>query len=235
MNESGKDIYTSGRYVRFFSPEDKKNPFRRLYRRKREDVLAFLDELSGELKVLDVGGGMGRISNALAKKENFQVFLGDLSVDMLKLARKNGQRGKLPSLINLDAECLPLRESSFQIVVGLDLFCHLRSCSHALQEFRRVLRRDGILILDSTNANPLWVIFYPRYLGINPLKWIKTVYLGGILPGWERLIRHYGKSQFLAFLKDAGFQVEHLLNYGPWICPKWHLVIARKTKEKASS
>jgi ubiquinone/menaquinone biosynthesis C-methylase UbiE len=116
----------------------------------------------------------------------------------------------------------------FDCVVGLDLLCHLDEPGKALAEFHRVLKDGGMLILDSTNSKPLWAFFYPRYMGKNPLIWARIVKYHGVYPGWQDLVSHYTRKEFVSMLKDAGFGIEKSIDYGPWICPKWHLMVSKK-------
>jgi ubiquinone/menaquinone biosynthesis C-methylase UbiE len=180
--------------------------------------------------ILDTGGGMGRLSLDLAKDDKNRVFLLDISIDMLKLAEKYARKLENINIVNTDAHHLPFRDNSFDIVVGLDIFCHLKTPESALLEFHRVLTYQGMLIIDSTNSNPLWSLFYPRYLGKNPLNWFKTIKFKGILPGWESIVRHYSKKNFFSFLQKSGFEIIRNINYGPSICPKWHLAVSKKIR-----
>ena len=147
---------------------------------------------------------------------------------MLKLAGSYSENLNSVKMLNTDAHHLPFRNNSFDIVVGLDLFCHLEKPTIALREFYRVLKNRGLLILDSTNSNPLWALFYPRYLGKNPVNWFKIIKFKGNLPGWETIVNHYPKKKFFSFLHETGFNVIQFINYGPIICPKWHLAISEK-------
>jgi len=177
-----------------------------------------------------MGGGMGRIALALARSVHRKVVLADISLNMLKLAVERAGGEDNLSLVCSDAHRLPFDEGSFDCIIGLDLFCHLEDPGRALREFHRVLSDRGLLILDSTNSNPLWALFYPRYLGANPMRWWKIMRLGGVLPGWEGIVRHYRRGEFIRFLHEAGFKVVRNLCYGPRICPKWHLTVSRKAR-----
>ncbi|MFX0133254.1 MAG: class I SAM-dependent methyltransferase [Candidatus Hodarchaeota archaeon] len=223
-----KDIFITGEYVQHFYPDEKRNPFHKIYNRKKRDTINIINTLENTKAILDVGGGMGRLSHALAESFQNVVVLTDISVDMLKLAA--GQKVSLMNLkyVNADAHQLPYHDGSFDLVVGLDLFCHLQEPQSALLEFYRVLTPKGILIIDSTNSNSLWTLFYPRYLGRNPVTWLKTIKFKGVLPGWETIVRHYTKKRFFSFLQENGFQIIQTINYGPIVCPKWHLAVSKK-------
>ena len=121
----GKDIFFSGEYIQYFKPDEKQNPFSKIYNRKKQDTIRIINELEHIKTILDVGGGMGRLSFALAESGQNLVVLTDISVDMLKLARGQTRGLNNLTLINADAVQLPYQDSSFDLVVGLDLFCHL--------------------------------------------------------------------------------------------------------------
>jgi ubiquinone/menaquinone biosynthesis C-methylase UbiE len=223
-----RDIFKTGEYIKHFNPEDNWNPFRNIYEQKKKDTIEIISKSEASKAVLDAGGGMGRVSFALARVVKSMVVLADISIDMLKRAAENNNEMRNIELINADAHQLPFEDKSFDCVTGLDLLCHLKEPETALHEFHRVLTDKGILILDSTNSNPLWTLFYPRYLGRNPMNWLKTVKFGGVLPGWENIVKHYTKNHFHSLLKKTGFKVIQDINYGPLICPKWYLAVSEK-------
>lgn len=223
----GKDIYTTGQYIEYFYPDERRNPFFKIYKRKREETLGIIARYAPLKTILDVGGGRGRLSLPLAESK-YEVVLTDVSIEMLALAEDKAGLPNHLKLVNADAHQLPFPDDSFDLAVGLDLFCHLQKPREALAEFHRVLKENGILVLDSTNSNPLWTLFYPRYLGKNPLNWIRILRFKGVYPGWQRIIRHYPKKKFFAFLDEVGFKVIEDIHYGPKICPKWHLAVSRK-------
>ena len=223
-----KDIFINGGYRRYFNPDDKKNPFHKIYGRKRDDVVEIIHGSARFRRILDVGGGRGRLALSLAPAGGRRILLADLSMDMLRQAARKAGRSDPLRPVKADAHHLPFQALAFDLIIGLDLFCHLEKPREALSEFYRVLADGGTLILDSTSRHPWWTLFYPRYLGWNPWRWMKILKRGGIYPGWEGLVKHYSKREFLAFLENAGFQIVRGLDYGPKICPKWHLAIALK-------
>jgi ubiquinone/menaquinone biosynthesis C-methylase UbiE len=224
----GRDVFLTGEYLQHFNPESKQNPFRRIYGKKKEDTINIINETRNTKTILDIGGGMGRISAVLAKSSQNRIILGDISIDMLNLSQQRETSLNNMRLVNADAQRLPFCNNAFEYVVGLDIFCHLQNPERALAEFHRVLRPSGVLILDSTNSNPLWALFYPRYLGKNPLNWLKILKFNGVYPGWQEIVRHYPKKKFLSLLDGIGFRIKKILTYGPIICPKWHLAVATK-------
>ena len=148
-----KDIFLSGEYIQHFRPDDIRNPFNRIYDKKKQDTIKIINELQDTKTILDAGGGMGRLSLHLAKNKKNRIVLSDLSIDMLKLAEKYSGNLTNLNIVNTDAHHLPFRNNTFDVVVGLDIFCHLKYPKNALNEFYRVLTNQGTLIIDSTNSN----------------------------------------------------------------------------------
>lgn len=213
-------LFTSGAYVAMFEPEVASNPFASLYAAKRRAVVAAVE--GRDRQILDIGGGTGRI--AIPLSANHDVVLSDLSPQMLE--RATPFRGPRLQLTVAHASALPFGDGRFDYALCIDVLPHLATPDVALREARRVLRRGGRLVIDSTNAVPLWTLAYPRYLGRNPLRWARTWSRGGVPPEWQSRTWHYPRSTFLRLLRQAGFRVLSVQGFGPPFCPKWHLAVA---------
>ena len=223
-----RDIFANGRYAAHFRPDSSRNPFKRIYDQKRIDVIKFVAHRNDLLEILDIGGGMARISSALNSFHGRSVICADISFDMLKMGQSRCGQNNPINFVQSDAHRLPFTNKSFNCIIALDLLCHLKTPVSALHEFHRVLTDNGMLVIDSTNSVPLWSLFYPRYMGFNPFKWLKIIRYKGVLPGWEGIVTHYTKNEFLKYLLQTQFHIDQTLVYGPKICPKWHLAIAKK-------
>lgn len=102
--------------------------------------------------VLDVGCGRGSISIAIAlARPDASVTGVDIVPALVQEARNNAARlGAFPPQITFgeqSAEALSFPDVSFQLVLGVDVLCHLRDKSRALAEIVRVLQPGGKLIL----------------------------------------------------------------------------------------
>src|SRR5207253_1503858 len=71
----GRDVYNRG-YGKYFHPDERSDPFHRIYAAKRDSVLRALGE-QPPLDLLDVGGGYGRLAAPLARRH--RVTLVDVS------------------------------------------------------------------------------------------------------------------------------------------------------------
>lgn len=223
-----RDVFTNGRYAESFRPDATSDPFHRLYSPKRRDVIASVSRLPEGSRVLDLGGGMGRIAVPLAQRR-YQVTLCDISDDMLAMASQAGREAGVskedltPRRVDA-SQPLPFATASFDCAIALDLLVHLPDPVAALRELRRVVAPEGEIIVDITNRSPWWVLRYPRYVGRRPrLRWLRTLRGGGVLPEWQGIVHHYTRPEFRRMLDEAGFHVVEHWRYGPPGCPKWFL------------
>jgi ubiquinone/menaquinone biosynthesis C-methylase UbiE len=218
-----KRLYTTGEYVQHFRPAFEGDSFQSIYAKKRDYVIGRVEQFGRKnLRILDLGGGMGRMTVPLAPRH--RMVLADLSLSMLKLA---GTQGNGFHRLNCDAEALGFSDRAFDAVLAIDLVSHLPSPSDVLAELRRILKPNGILIIDITNSNPLWVLGYPRYVNPlrQPVRWARTILGSGVLPEWQGRIYHHSKQQFGQRLQRSGFNVLEWVSFGPSWCPKWFLAV----------
>jgi ubiquinone/menaquinone biosynthesis C-methylase UbiE len=221
-HQPGDTLFTSGAYVQHFRPDADGNPFRRLYRRKLEAVLAAVG--GSPRDVLDLGAGMGRMSVPLSTRH--RVTMCDISVQMLRLAQPD--HGVSLRRCAADAGQLPFRPASFDDIICIDLLPHLREPEGVLRELYSLLRPGGRLIVDSTNSMPLWTLAYPRYLGRRPSRWLRTWRAGGVSPEWSARVFHRRRGDFLRLLRESRFEILEERGLGPGPLVKWHLAVARR-------
>lgn len=210
-------VYRSD-YRRYFYPEEHHDPFRRIYRRKRALVTGyFAGRQPGA--VLDAGGGFGRLTGPLSARH--RMTLCDLSESMLFEARR-----RLPAdvgLVQADVRALPFARGRFDAALALDVLCHVPDAAVALGELMRVVRDDGEVIFDTTNARPAWVLAYPRYVSWRPRRLLRTLRGRGVLPEWRSVVRHHTPAQVRQAAAAAGVRVDLLAGIGPPGMVKWHV------------
>lgn len=218
----GPGLYRRG-YRRYFRADDPADPFHTLYERKREAVLAGLGD--GERRrIVDVGGGYGRVASRLAAGND--VTLVDISPEMIEEARQVCPPDV--ELVVADARQLPFEAESYDAAVALDLAPHVDDLAGTLRELARVVRPGGRVVFDTTNALPLWVLAYPRYVTARPKRVLLTLAAGGVLPEWRQLVRHHRERAARDAIASAGLTIERLEPFGPGPLTKWHLWWTRK-------
>jgi len=105
--------------------------------------------------VLDAGCGSGNIASAIAE-DGREVCGIDISTPFLKFC--NVRYSKKSSWVCADVTRLPLRSRIFDEIICSEVLEHVRHPETALEEFRRVLKPQGSLILTTPNISLRWAI-----------------------------------------------------------------------------
>ena len=144
-------------------------------------------------RVLDAGCGTGGMSSHL---QQLGAVVGlDLADEALALCR----RRDLPSLVRGSVEQLPFASQSFDLVVSLDVIYHMAvgNDTLALEEFHRVLRPGGLL-----------VIRVPAY------NWLHGAHDVAVHT------RHrYSRRELASKLRAVGFRIRKLTHVNSFLFP----------------
>ena len=144
-------------------------------------------QLAGSRRVLDVACGAGYGTALLAGAAEHAV---GVDVDEAAVAYASS-RYRQPQFIAGDIAALPFEAGTFDLVVSFETIEHVEAPERALEELRRVLADDGLLIVSTPNKH--------QYLVANEFH--------------EREFTH---EQFVALLKTAFPAVEVLLQHN-WV------------------
>ena len=93
--------------------------------------------------VVDVATGTGDIARLLSKQYNVKVVGLDYAFNMLKVADQNLRSDKNISLLFGDAENLPFRDNSVDMITVSFGFRNFGNYNKALSEFHRILKPHG--------------------------------------------------------------------------------------------
>lgn len=111
------------------------------------DQLAGIMKLPVPGRILDSGGGTGRMALALRPLAG-QVVVADASAYMLARAR-----GKTLTAVAARSESLPFADACFERVLVVDALHHFGAQRQALAELVRVLAPGGRLLIEEFDAN----------------------------------------------------------------------------------
>ncbi|MCH8805023.1 MAG: class I SAM-dependent methyltransferase [Planctomycetes bacterium] len=145
------------------------------------------------LRMLDVGCGTGTLLAMTARDAGIELLVGlDYSPTMIRKAAEKAERLGLASKLRAvvgDAERLPFQEESFDVLTCCNSFHHYPHQARAVAEFRRVLRKGGLMVLiDGFRDNVIgWVIF--------------DVFVEKI----EKHVHHVSWSEARRLAEEAGF------------------------------
>jgi len=105
--------------------------------------------------ILDVGCGTGWGTQGLLKKyRKSKVLSLDLSSEMLKQTKSKGSWLRRPTLICADAEDIPLRDESVDLVFS-NLMLQWCDYKKVFAEFKRILKPDGLLMFSTFGPDTL--------------------------------------------------------------------------------
>lgn len=97
--------------------------------------------------VLDIASGEGYGANILSKTAKY-VYGIDISIEAIEHAKKNYNRENL-EFIHGDALLIPMENNSVDILVSFETIEHIEKQQEMIDEMKRVLTQDGILIISS--------------------------------------------------------------------------------------
>lgn len=101
-------------------------------------------EYTGAGRLLDAGGGTGRMSKQLCRSHSFrQAVIADESWGMLKQARQAGLDAVL-----CHSEHLPFRSAAFDRVIMVDALHHVAEQRKTVVEMHRMLAHEGVVIIE---------------------------------------------------------------------------------------
>jgi ubiquinone/menaquinone biosynthesis C-methylase UbiE len=111
-------------------------------------------------RVLDLGCGTGRFSDALSIHFDADVMGVDPSLKMLARANSKQRQGRVHYLMGR-AEAIPLESQSIDLIFMSMVLHHFVDHAAAVAECRRVLRDDGMVFVRTGTREQ--VPFYPYY------------------------------------------------------------------------
>lgn len=114
--------------------------------------------------VLDVGCGFGYGTSILSKSTRIQRVYGiDICQETIKYAKDIYENNNC-KFINGNIERLPFPNNTFDYIISFENIEHVENYNYALNEIKRTLKPNGILILSTPNNRDL-LVRYLKYSG----------------------------------------------------------------------
>lgn len=180
-----------------------------------DEVLKRFDP--ADLTVLEVGAATARDSVELAEKGACALAL-DYSHEALRLAKQAaGRADTLILLVCGDAEALPFRDGSLDLVFHQGVLEHFRDPQPLLRENARVLRSGGTLLVDVPQTYHVYTLIKKFLIAID--AWFA---------GWET---QFSETSLSRLLMEVGLEPEGA--YGRFFSPSLLYRITREMMMKA--
>lgn len=114
-------------------------------RRKLTEIIK--NKFSGKtgVKHLDIGAGKGGFTKQIKDACNLNTFACDFHSDRFE------PKDILIEKVNVCKDKLPYQDNSFDLITCVEVIEHLDSYDHLIEEAKRVLKDDGLLILTTPN------------------------------------------------------------------------------------
>ena len=183
--------------VNWYDESIKVDLFQRFWHKTRfEEVSRIIDPVKG--RVLDVGCNDGTFSKIIFEKTKAKELIGvDLAEKSINWAGKHYSSRKMKFLVG-DAHKLQFPNNTFEAVFCLEVLEHVKSPLKALQEFKRVMKKDGYGIFLVPSDSFLFKFIWFFWLNFYPRGWV-----------WrETHIQTYRKNYLPKICKKVGFKVE---------------------------
>ena len=146
-----------------------------IHQRRRDAILAIVDELGLETdaEVLDAGCGAGSISIALASR-GFAVKSVDQVPEMIDLTKRTASKLGMLSKVTAslgDIQHLAFPDSSFRLALAIGVLPWLNGYGASLKEVARVLKPNGYFIANIDNRWALHRLLDPEMnFMLSPIK-----------------------------------------------------------------
>jgi len=163
--------------------------FEYLLQKRYSEALRIINELHLK-EVLDVGCNVG----------NGYAFLGAIGVDIDYELLIKAKRLKRLEVIRCDAQHLPFKSMTFDIITCFEVIEHVDRPRQLLNEVFRVLKSEGSILLTTPNKNFLKIA--------RPLVRKKK-------PNYH--VEEYNSGQLKKIVLDSGFIETQIKGLGAWI------------------
>ncbi len=161
---------------KFFIPKEFKDldvkieNFNLSYILPRNDIIKIIKEFKSPQKVLDVGCSVGILGNEIKKIfKNCEVYGIELNNEMANIAKRFLDKVIVGDVENLNLDKY-FKEEYFDIIIFADLLEHIKNPWKLLKEYKRFLKKDGIIVASIPNIRHYSTIFSLVFLNYWPYR-----------------------------------------------------------------
>ncbi len=164
-------------------------------------------------RILDASAGTGLFAKAILERTQGKVELAliDISAGMLAVAQMRLQKYPQVTILEQDVHKTTFKTGTFSQVVSANSFHYYADANTVLQEFNRVLKKSGVLVITDWSRNTVRFKLFNTFLKI-------------IDPAHGHI---YSTLEMTALLQKNGFVVEEHRQFSSGL---WSLLSIRARK-----
>lgn len=180
----------------------------------------FLPLLKGKKfeRILDAGCGDGGLAKFMQDALGTSAYGIDISKKGIEIANKKGVKAKV---CDLSTE-IPFENNYFDLIIANELIEHLADPDKFLKECRRVLKKDGIILIATPNLsfwlNRLLFLFgvYPIFLEASTEKKIGLGFFSKFSYGFQPVghVRVFNYNSIVDILRLHSYNIEKIKGDG---------------------
>lgn len=179
----------------------KENIFQRFWHYRRFRNVGKLIESTGG-NILDIGCADGTFTKVILNRSKASLVVGiDTLSSSVSYARKRFAKNKKLKFRVAEAENLPFGKDKFDSVFALEILEHVFKPEKVLAEIKRVLKRDGYLVVLVPTENLLFKIIW--------FFWVRT--RGKIWQGTH--VQKFNHKKLEKMIEKFGFEVVAKKNF----------------------
>ncbi len=135
------------------------NPFIKYINNRRLNEICKLLPGNKEIKILDAGCGEGQLLERISKMKYKNLY----GVDVTKVALEDAKKRVKAKLFLQNLNKMSFPDKFFDAVICTEVIEHIPDYKKVLNEFKRILKKNGLLIISFPNE-PLCVLMRMAFL-----------------------------------------------------------------------
>ena len=180
-----------------------------------KELEGFIDDFSNEreIKILDTACGDGVYQSLLDKQRRERVEFHGVDISSKQLGKAKGLLFKSLKQIDLDSQPLPFKDGFFDYVICSEILEHLFYPEKLLSKIKRVLKKNGVILITVPNLGALQVRLGVFFSGFSPMVNYSLN---------KPHIRFFSAKDMFNLVKDTGLGCKRWYGTGSLLFAKWN-------------
>lgn len=186
---------------------------------RREAVYSLLDKNIKNKKILEIGFGAGQLLELMIKRKKSNYYYGvEISKPLLKKTKKRLAKIKKKklnlSIQNIEKK-LEFKDEMFDVIIAVGVFHYSSNLEKTLKEVKRILKKNGRLIIAQRSGYSFSYFFGLRYF-FRTLLYLFSNEKYEIFPSYKGILcdsqlfgKYFKKYQKTKFFNSQFFLINH--------------------------